>query len=146
MAFSLSELTYIISTIEDLLFMSDRKSLISVATGSDDDEYNKVFTQLTFNLKRGRSEIRIYSALGTISYLDADGEILKKLDFVEDTISTTYSSFNKALKQMLDFDRQRMGKTKSINIPDSAEDISDEHPGSVNSSLDEIRKIIPEAN
>jgi hypothetical protein len=145
MAFSLIEFTHILSTIEDILFMSENQSLINISTGSEDDEYNKIFIQFAFCLKQGKSEIRIYDTSGIISYIDGDGEDLRKLEFEQANISVTYSSFNKALKQILDLDRQRANKINGNNILDQIENAS--IPASpVNSSLDEIRKILPEAN
>jgi hypothetical protein len=146
MAFSLVEFTHILSTIEDLLFMSENQSLINISTGSEDDEYNKIFIQFAFCLKQGKSEIRIYDTNGIVSYLDADGENLRKLEFDQANISVTYSSFNKALKQILDLDRQRANKTNGNNTLDRIEANSNSYAEPVNSSLDEIRKILPEAN
>jgi hypothetical protein len=145
MAFSLVEFTHILSTIEDLLFMSEDRSLINISTGSEDGEYNDVFIKLAFCLKQGKSEILIYDTNGIISYLDFDGENLRKLGFDQANISVTYSSFNKALKQILDLDRQRDNKKNGNNILDRKENNSIlSEP--VSSSLDEIRKILPEAN
>ena len=146
MAFSLIEFTHILSSIEDLLFMSENQSLINISTGSEDDEYNKIFIQFTFCLKQGRSEIRIYDTNGTISYIDIDGENLKKLEFDQANISATYSSFNKALKQVLDLDRQRVSKIKNKNTFDRLEEMPNVNMELVNSSLDDIRKNIPEVN
>jgi hypothetical protein len=145
MAFSLVEFTHILSTIEYLLFMSENQSPINISTGAEDDEYNKIFIQLTFCLKQGRSEIRIYDTNGIISYLDVEGENLRKLEFDQANISATYSSFNKALKQILDLDQQRGNKINSNNLNRTA-DAPIPYTDSTNSSLDEIRKILPEAN
>jgi hypothetical protein len=146
MAFSLVEFTHILSTIEDILFMSENQSPINISTGSEDDEYNKIFIQFAFCLKQGKSEIRIYDTNGIISYLDIDGENLRKLEFDQANISVTYSSFNKALKQVLDLDRQRDNKANGNNILDRTADAPISYTDSTNSSLDEIRKILPEAN
>ena len=146
MAFSLIEFTHILSTIEDLLFMSENQSLINISTGSEDDEYNKIFIQFAFYLKQGKSEIRIYDTNGIISYIDVNGEHLRKLEFEQANISVTYSSFNKALKQILDLDRQRVNKIKNINTFNRPEEMTGVNIELVNSSLDEIRKNIPEVN
>lgn len=145
MAFSLVEFTHILSTIEDILFMSENQALINISTGAEDDEYNKIFIQFAFRLKQGISEIRIYDTNGIISYIDADGENLRKLEFEQANISVPYSSFNKALKQILDLDRQRANKINGNNILDRLENTSIP-TDPVNSSLDEIRRILPEAN
>ena len=142
MAFSLVEFTHILSTIEDILFMCETQSPINISTGAEDDEYNKIFIQLTFCLKQGRSEIRIYDTNGIISYLDVEGENLRKLEFDQANISVTYSSFNKALKQILDLDRQRVSKINGNNNLDRTADASIPYTDSTNSSLDEIRKNI----
>jgi hypothetical protein len=146
MAFSLVEFTHILSTIEDILFMSENQSPINISTGSEDDEYNKIFIQFAFCLKQGKSEIRIYDTNGIISYLDIDGENLRKLEFDQANISVTYSSFNKALKQVLDLDRQRVNRTKVTNNSEPTAETIDVNIELVKSSLDEIRKNIPEVS
>lgn len=146
MAFSLIEFTHILSTIEDLLFMSEDRSLINISTGSEDNEYNKIFIQFDFRLKQGKSEIRIYDTNGIISYIDADGENIRKLEFDQANISVTYSSFNKALKQILDLDRQRTNKISNLNISNQTIESHNLYSETVNSSLDEIRKILPESS
>lgn len=146
MTSSLVEFTHILTTIEDLLFMSESRSHINISTGSDDDEYSVIFMQLAFSLKQGESEIRIYDKTGIISYVDTDRETLRRLEFDYSNISTTYSSFNKALKQILDLDRQRVNKAKSPNYSNRLTGIPSQHSEQINSSLDEIRKILPEAN
>jgi hypothetical protein len=146
MAFSLVEFTHILSTIEDILFMSENQSPINISTGSEDDEYNKIFIQFAFCLKQGKSEIRIYDTNGIISYLDIDGGNLRKLEFDQANISATYSSFSKALKQVLDLDRQRVNKTKGTNNSEPTTETIDVNIELVNSSLDEIRKNIPEVS
>jgi hypothetical protein len=146
MAFSLVEFTHILSTIEDILFMGENQSPINISTGAEDDEYNKIFIQFAFHLKQGKSEIRIYDTNGIISYLGVDGENLRKLEFDQASISATYSSFNKALKQILDLDRQRVNKTKGTNNSEPTTETIDVNIELVNSSLDEIRKNIPEVS
>lgn len=126
--------------------MSENQSLINISTGSEDDEYNKIFVQIAFCLKQGKSEIRIYDTNGIISYIDADGENLRKLQFDRANISLTYSSFNKALKKILSLDRQYVNKIRGVNAFYRIEDASILCKDPVDSSLDEIRKILPEAN
>ncbi|WP_373547423.1 hypothetical protein [Chamaesiphon sp.] len=53
-------------------------------------------------------------------------------------------SYQKALSQILAFDRQHIGRLKITEVADEIE-ILDERSESDNSSLDEIRKIIAEA-
>jgi hypothetical protein len=124
MSFELSDVIDIISTIDNFLSMSEHKCVIDTSTGygyeddeddEDDDEDNNdaVFIQFKFPLKNGISEVRIYNSIGFFIYKYKNGESLKEIEFDDNDIAATNSSFKKALKQIRDFDRQHHVNTAS---------------------------------
>jgi hypothetical protein len=114
MSFVLSEVIHIISTIDDLLSMSEHPSIIDTSTGCDnDDDDDTVFIQFKFPLKNGISEVKIYDSVGLIIYTNKSGESLKEIEFDDNDIAATNGSFKKALKQVRDFDRQHHVNTAS---------------------------------
>ncbi len=115
MSFILSEVIHIISTIDDLLSMSEQPSPINTSTGYDEDDDEAVFIMFTFPLKNGLSQVKIYDSVGFVTYTNQDGEILKDIEFDDSAISETNGSFKKALKQIRDFDRQQVSTVKSSN-------------------------------
>jgi hypothetical protein len=121
MSFVISELIHIVSTVDDLLSMSEPPSNISISTGCDEDEEEyedeKIFIKLSFPLKNSNAEIKIYDSVGIFSAMNCNGESLKNIEFDDNFVSETSGSFKKALKQIRDFDRQYVGQVKSIHIP-----------------------------
>jgi hypothetical protein len=132
MSFNLAEFSHIVSTIDDLLSMSEPPCSINISTGydeenddnedEDEDEENDVsedteFISLTFSLKNGQSQVRIYDSFGMFFYMDNNGELLKSIDFDDTYIAETSGSFKKALKQIRDFDRKHVNTIKSVHIP-----------------------------
>jgi hypothetical protein len=115
MSFVLSEVIHIISTIDDLLSMSEHPSPINTSTGYDEDDDEAVFIKFTFPLKNGISQVKIYDSVGFFDYMNKTGEILKNIEFDDSAIAETNGSFKKALKQIRDFDRQQVGTVKSSN-------------------------------
>jgi hypothetical protein len=123
MSFNLSEVIHIISTIDDLLSMSEHPYTITTATGydieeSDDEEVEDEeveFIKFTFPLKNGISSIKMYDSVGSITYKNQNGEVLKDLDFDDMNIGQLNGSFKKAFKQVREFDRQQVGAVKSAN-------------------------------
>ena len=115
MSFVLPEVIHIISTIDDLLSMSEQPSPINTSTGYDEDDDEAVFIMFTFPLKNGLSQVKIYDSVGFVTYTNQDGEILKDIEFDDSAISETNGSFKKALKQIRDFDRQQVSTVKSSN-------------------------------
>jgi hypothetical protein len=128
MSFNLAEFSHIVSTIDDLLSMSEPPSSINISTGYDeekdenedeenDDTDDIEFMSLTFSLKNGQSQVRIYDSFGIFFYIDNNGELLKSIDFDDTYISETSGSFKKALKQIRDFDRKHVSTVKSVHTP-----------------------------
>ena len=116
MSFVLPEVIHIISTIDDLLSMSEQPSPINTSTGYDEDnDGGAVFIMFTFPLKNGLSQVKIYDSVGFFIYINQSGEELKTIEFDDSAISETNGSFKKALKQIRDFDRQQVSTTKSSN-------------------------------
>jgi hypothetical protein len=128
MSFNLAEFSHVVSTIDDLLSMSEPQCSINISTGydeededEDEDEDNDnedvEFISLTFPLKNGQAQVRIYDSLGMLFYMDNNGELLKSLDFDDTYVSETSGSFKKALKQIRDFDRKHISTAKSVHTP-----------------------------
>jgi hypothetical protein len=124
MSFSLPEVVHIISTIDDLLYMSEPPSKIQISTGceiEEEEEANiensEVFMKLSFSLKNGNVEIDIYDSIASFVYLDQNGEILKDIPFDDNSVAETEGSFKKALKQIRVFDSQHTCQPKDIHVP-----------------------------
>ncbi|WP_295617909.1 hypothetical protein [Chamaesiphon sp. GL140_3_metabinner_50] len=117
MSFVLTEVIHIISTIDDLLSMSERPCPINTSTGYDEDDDEAIFIDFAFALKNGIAKVRIYDSVGFLIYTSQSGEILKNIEFDDREISETNGSFKKALKQIRDFDRQQTSTAKSTHAP-----------------------------
>ena len=127
MSFNLADFKHIVSTIDDLLSMSEPQSFLNISTEcereedwdeeKDDVENNRTFINLTFLLKNGTSSIRIYDETGVFFYMDRSGEVLKSIEFNDSYITLTDGAFKKALKQIRAFDRQHINTPKIINTP-----------------------------
>jgi hypothetical protein len=122
MSFVISELIHIVSTVDDLLSMSEPPSNISISTGCDENEEDdcedeEIFIKLSFALKNSYAEIKMYDSIGVFAAVDHNGELLKDVDFDDSSISETNGSFKKALKQIRDFDRQYVGQLKNTHVP-----------------------------
>jgi hypothetical protein len=116
MAFNLSELRYILSTIDDLLSMSGYQYSVNISNGYDEDDDTVAFIKLIFPLKNGTSEIMMYDSMGFIAYIDNNGEILENIEFNDRSIAAINSSFKKAIRQIIAFDLQNNNKEiKSVN-------------------------------
>jgi hypothetical protein len=115
MSFYLSEVVHVISTIDDLLSMSEHPYTINTSTGYDEDDDEAVFINFTFPLKNGVSSIKMYDSIGMFIYKNHSGEILTNIEFDDNDIAATNGSFKKALKQLRDFDRQQSSTAKITN-------------------------------
>jgi hypothetical protein len=140
MAFNWCELTNILSTVEDLLFMGDPQSSISISTGSEDDKYEKLYMKIAFPLKNGISEIILYYEHGFIFYKDTNGKNLQCINFDDKNLTLTNGSFRKALKQILAFDKQFVQPASNGEIAIEVE-ISQNVLKASSSPLDEIRQL-----
>jgi hypothetical protein len=116
MSFNLSEVIHIISTIDDLLSMSEHPYTITTSTGYDlEDDEEVEFIKFTFPLKNGISSIKMYDSVGLIAYTNQGGSVLKGIEFDDMSVSELNGSFKKAFKQVREFDRQQVGTVKSSN-------------------------------
>ena len=117
MSFNLSEVIHIISTIDDLLSMSEHPYTINTSTGYDvQDDYEEVeFINFTFPLKNGVSSIKMYDSFGIVTYKNHNGETLTEINFDNMSVAELNGSFKKAFKQVREFDRQQVSAVKNAN-------------------------------
>ncbi len=116
MSFNLSEVIHIISTIDDLLSMSEHPYTITTSTGYDiEDEEEVEFVKFTFPLKNGISSIKMYDSVGSISYDNQNGQAPKNIEFDDYNIAELNGSFKKAFKQVRELDRQQASTAKINN-------------------------------
>ncbi|PSB51332.1 hypothetical protein [Chamaesiphon polymorphus] len=141
MAFNWGELTNILSTVEDLLFMGDPPPSISISTGSEDDKYEKLYVKIAFPLKNGISEVILYYEHGFIFYKDLNGKNLQCINFDDKNLALTHGSFRKALKQVLAFDKHFVQPAKNSELASEVE-MSFNISTTNNSPLDEIRQLV----
>jgi hypothetical protein len=113
--FVVPDIVCIYSTIEDLLYMSESKSLINTSFGVDEDECK--FVKLIFCLKYGSAEVSIYQDYGNFSYIDRNGENSDCTEFDRTDFTSTSGSFYQAFKSVLSLDRQQANTTKITNTP-----------------------------
>ena len=114
MSFNLSEVIHIVSTVDDLLSMSEHSYTINSSTGYDlEDDEECEFIKFTFPLKNGVSHIKIYDSVGVITYESKSGEVLKTLEFDDCYVSELNGSFKKGFKQIREFDRQNTSTSQS---------------------------------
>lgn len=95
---------HIIDAVKDLLDLIDSQYPLNIST--DRDEKDNSFIKISFHLKNGKSELRIYNNGGYFYYFNLDGENLERIDFNDNNLTDTGGSFHKALKALIVFDRQ----------------------------------------
>ena len=124
MSFELPDFIHIVSTIDDFLSMSEPPCSISIFNGYDEDEEdeeetkdNQSFVALTFSLKNGKSEIKIYDSFAYVSYIKSDKTVIIFTEFDDINITETNSSFKRSLKQIREFDRQQSNIPQITNTP-----------------------------
>jgi hypothetical protein len=114
MKFDIYEFRHIVSTIDDLLFMSGCCQPINISVDrNDDDAPDNVFMKLAFPLINGNSEVRIHKNQAFFIYSDSTGEVLKQIEFNNSHLREIHGSFHTILKQILVFDRQHSSQTKN---------------------------------
>jgi hypothetical protein len=136
MSFAFSDILHIISTIDDLLCMSEPQVRINISTDyiepKDDEDSEKegtdlVFLKIDFPLKHGSVQIKIYEVtkqnqcfgIGRMSYINNEGTVIKTIEFNNDDedIAEIEGSFKKAIKQIRTVDRQYGSTAKVTNTP-----------------------------
>jgi hypothetical protein len=113
--FVVPDIACIYSTIEDLLYMSESKTLINTSFGVDEDECK--FIKFIFCLKHGSAEVSVYQDYGNFLYTDRNGENSEATEFDRTDFTSTSGSFYKAFKGVLSLDRQQVNTTKITNTP-----------------------------
>jgi hypothetical protein len=107
--FTASNILYIISTLEELLYMSEfpRSPEISYT-------YNSI--NICFCLKNGRSEVTVGNGeYSSFYYIGDNKKIVKSFQFTNIAITDTNGSFHKAFKEIRAFDREYVSQIKNIN-------------------------------
>ncbi len=109
-----SGVIHIINAIEDLLYIIESQDSLAISTGCDEKNYK--FMKLTFPLKNGTSEVRVYNNGGACYYIDCHGNNIKSIGFNDSSLTDTEGSFHKALKALVALDRQQTSTAKNINL------------------------------
>jgi hypothetical protein len=107
--FTVSNILYVINSIEELLYMSESppRPEISYATN---------LIKIYFPLKNGRAEVKIGSQeYSFLDYIDDNETTLKSIQFTNDAITDTDGSFHKAFRGIRSFDREYSSQTKVIS-------------------------------
>jgi hypothetical protein len=116
MSFNLSEVIHIVSTVDDLLSMSEHAYTINSSTGYDlEDDEECEFIKFTFPLKNGVSHVKLYNSVGIITYENKSGEVIKTLEFDDLDVAELNGSFKKGFKQIREFDRQQSSTVANSN-------------------------------
>jgi hypothetical protein len=116
MSFNLSEVIHLLSTIDDLLSMTEYPYVISSSTGYDfREDREDEFIQFTFPLKNGISRVKLYNSGGVMVYESKSGEVLKTIVFDDRNIFALNGSFKKGFKQIREFDRQNASTIQANN-------------------------------
>jgi hypothetical protein len=108
MSFDLSKFKYIINAIDNMLSMSNPRTLVNISTGygSANKNEEEIFIEISFSLENGISQIELYESVGFFSYTNKNAEVLRNIEFDSRYVSEINSCFNIALKQIRDLDRQ----------------------------------------
>jgi hypothetical protein len=103
--FTVSDVLYISTAIDDLLYMGDLPAAVDISRVSD--EKNNESIRLSFALKYGKSQIDISAHTALFYYLNERGEIVSSTSFTNDRITDTTGSFHQAFKYIRSIDRQQ---------------------------------------
>lgn len=117
MIFTVANVLYIMSAIDELLYMSDAQPSVNISRKCDED--NNEFIQLSFPLKNGTSEIKISDRSAVFYYIDREGNAAVCMTFDNEQITDTNGSFHKVFKEIRALDRQQ---ATVINDPIIASD------------------------
>jgi hypothetical protein len=105
MIFTVANVLYMMSAIDELLYMSEAQPSVDLARICDED--NNECLKLSFPLKNGMSEIKISDRSAVFYYLDRDGKVVICMSFDNDAITDTNGSFHKVFKEIRALDRQQ---------------------------------------
>lgn len=113
MSFNIAELHEIISVVGDVVFMRDGESSITIQTGvefvahqDDDMSGDESYFEISFPVKHGKVDIKIWDATGEIMYTVTDAsKPLLKVCFDDTEVDERSGSFYLALKEVLKSDR-----------------------------------------
>lgn len=101
--FTISNLLYIISTINEFISMSE--SLAPIDISYDNNYFNEII--LSFSLKHGTIKVAILCQNAEFKYFDRDMKLLTSAKFRDESITDTNGSFHTAFRQIRKFDRER---------------------------------------
>jgi hypothetical protein len=105
MMFTVANVLYMMSAIDELLYMSEAHHSVEIARVYDQDNNESI--ALSFPLKNGMSEIKISDRSAVFYYLDRDGKIVICMSFDNEMITDTCGSFHKVFKEIRALDRQQ---------------------------------------
>jgi hypothetical protein len=112
--FTVSDVLYISTAIDDLLYMGDLPAAVEISRVCD--EKNNESIRLAFSLKHGKSQIDISAHTALFYYLNERGEIVSSTSFTNDRITDTTGSFHQAFKYIRSIDRQQ---SQSLQVVDN---------------------------
>jgi hypothetical protein len=108
--FTVSNILYIISSIDELLYMSESSLRPEIY-------YTNDLIKICFYLKNGKVAINVGSQeQSSFNYVDDNDVVLTYVHFNNDSITDTNGSFHKAFRQIILFDRERSSQLKSKDI------------------------------
>jgi hypothetical protein len=108
--FTVSNILYIISSIDELLYMSESSLRPEIS-------YTKDLIKICFYLKNGKVTINLGSKEHSLfNYIDDSEVVLTGAQFTNEAITDTNGSFHCAFRQIISFDRERSNQSKSTDI------------------------------
>jgi hypothetical protein len=107
--FTVSNILYIISSIDELLYMSESSLRPEIS-------YTNNSIEICFYLKNGKVIINVGSKEHSLfNYIDDNEVVLTGVQFTNDTITDANGSFHQAFRRILSFDRERSSQLKSTD-------------------------------
>jgi hypothetical protein len=107
--FTVSNILYIISSIDELMYMSESSLCPEIS-------YTNSSVEICFFLKNGKVTINVGSKEHSLfNYIDDNDVVLTGTQFTNDAITDTNGSFHSAFRQILSFDRERSSQSKSTD-------------------------------
>jgi hypothetical protein len=108
--FTIPNFLYIISAIDESLYMSDSPYCIDISYK------DKESIGLCFRLKNGKIKLHVSAQYGIFYYFDDSETQLSSFQFNNNEITDTNGSFHKAFRQVREFDKQHSSPLKNTDI------------------------------